>query len=279
MKSTKLKKNFERNEENKNKRSNNDNISNLMNLKIKNENIHIKNIIRTIHYVYTNKYDSETGFTYIKDILKNIIKGNVYDIVYKKYINPYCIYEICSRILLNIIKVNNKDDNFNKIVEFLFDILYYCDIILSENKNKKKQNNQNYMEGTSNVQEYELITRLWNRLLDNVFIKDKKQRINMCKVIKSLVKKACALQIDVSNKLCKKHVNIFLSLLNDKDHNVRVLCLNILEPFQDFNTKGSFLKCLDDVHNMVRINAIKNISINVEDYTTSTSPNNNNILY
>lgn len=241
MKSTKLKKNFERNEENKNKRSNNDNISNLMNLKIKNENIHIKNIIRTIHYVYTNKYDSETGFTYIKDILKNIIKGNVYDIVYKKYINPYCIYEICSRILLNIIKVNNKDDNFNKIVEFLFDILYYCDIILSENKNKKKQNNQNYMEGTSNVQEYELITRLWNRLLDNVFIKDKKQRINMCKVIKSLVKKACALQIDVSNKLCKKHVNIFLSLLNDKDrsYDISIILYKILYSTHKFS-KGTY---------------------------------------
>ncbi|CRG96719.1 conserved Plasmodium protein, unknown function [Plasmodium gallinaceum] len=259
MKSYRLKKTNEKKEDEKTKDIG-DNISNLISLKIRNENIHIKNIIRTIHYVYTNKYDSETGFSYIKDILKNIIKGNVYDIEYKKYINKNCIYELCSRILLNIIKTNVKDDNFNKIVEFLFDILYYCDIIMSEKKKVKSINTE-----INSNQEYELITKLWNRLLDNIFIKDKKQRINLCKVIKTLVKKACALQIDVSNKLCKKHANIFLSLLNDKDHNIRVLCLIILEPFQDFNTKGSYLKCLDDSHYIVRINAIKNISINVED--------------
>lgn len=252
-------------------KNNNDHLSNLTDLKIKNDNIHIQNIIRTIYYVYTNKYDGETCFSYIKDVLKNIIKGDVYDVKRKKYINEYCIYELCSRIILNIIKGSEKDDNFNKIMEFLFDILYYCDILQSEKKNKQKKriNNGGLDNSDDAIQEYELITKLWNRLLNNIFLKDKKQRINLCKVIKCLVKKACALQIDVSNKLCKKHVNIFLSLLNDKDHNIRILCLNILEPFQDFNTRASYLKCLDDINNNVRINAIKNISINVDDVTNA----------
>ncbi|SBS85416.1 merozoite organizing protein, putative [Plasmodium ovale] len=263
LKSYKLKRTNEKNEEEKAK-GGNDNISNLVNLHIRNENIHIKNIVRTIHYVYTNRYDGETGFSYIKDILKNIIKGNVYDIAYKRYVNEYCIYELCSRVILNMVKSNMKDNNFYKIMEFLFDILYYCDILLSNNTKKKKMKHSNDIEN-GNTYEYELITKLWNRLLDNMFIKDKKQRANLCKVVKALVKKACALQIDVSNQLCKKHVNIFLSLLNDKDHNIRVLCLNILEPFQDFNTRTSYFKCLDDSHNVVRISAVKNVSINIED--------------
>ncbi|ETB60284.1 hypothetical protein YYC_02598 [Plasmodium yoelii 17X] len=278
----KLKKNYgDKKNTNKN---NNDNLSNLTDLKIKNDNIHIQNIVRTIYYVYTNKYDGETCFSYIKDVLKNIIKGDVYDVKRKKYINEYCIYELCSRIILNIIKGSEKDDNLNKIMEFLFDILYYCDILQSEKKNKQKKrmNNGGLDNSDDVIQEYELITKLWNRLLNNIFLKDKKQRINLCKVIKCLVKKACALQIDVSNKLCKKHVNIFLSLLNDKDHNIRILCLNILEPFQDFNTRASYLKCLDDINNNVRINAIKNISINVDDVTnagdTTTGGNNYELL-
>ncbi|CAD2102967.1 merozoite organizing protein, putative [Plasmodium vinckei] len=265
-------------------KNNNDHLSNLTELKIKNDNIHIQNIVRTIYYVYTNKYDGETCFSYIKDVLKNIIKGDVYDVKRKKYINGYCIYELCSRIILNIIKGSEKDDNFNKIMEFLFDILYYCDILQSEKKNKQKKrmNNGGLDSSDDFIQEYELITKLWNRLLDNIFLKDKKQRINLCKVIKCLVKKACALQIDVSNKLCKKHVNIFLSLLNDKDHNIRILCLNILEPFQDFNTRASYLKCLDDTNNNVRINAIRNISISVDDVAnagdTTTGGNNYELL-
>ncbi|CAA9987441.1 conserved Plasmodium protein, unknown function [Plasmodium knowlesi strain H] len=261
--------------------------SSLVNLKIRNENIHVKNIIRTIHYVYNNRYDSETGFSYIKDILKNIIKGNVYDVEHKRYVNEYCIYELCARIVLNMVRSNAKDENFNKMMEFLFDILYYCDVLLSEKGSRRGGRGTtggghaagNITNGNSSgkdaTQEYELIDKFWNRLLDNIFIKDKKQRINLCRVVKALVKKACALQIDVSNKLCKKHVNIFLSLLNDKDHNIRILCLNILEPFQDFNTTASYLRCLDDSHNAVRIHAIKNIAIYTDDANGGINSKNN----
>ncbi|KJP88635.1 hypothetical protein AK88_01715 [Plasmodium fragile] len=260
--------------------------SSLVNLKIKNENIHVKNIVRTIHYVYNNRYDSETGFSYIKDILKNIIKGNVYDVEHKRYVNEYCIYELCARIVLNMVRSNTKDENFNKMMEFLFDILYYCDVLLSEKASRRggRRTPAGATGGVSGgggsagkdaTQEYELIDKFWNRLLDNIFIKDRKQRINLCRVIKALVKKACALQIDVSNKLCKKHVNIFLSLLNDKDHNIRILSLSILEPFQDFNTTASYLRCLDDSHNAVRIHAIQNISIYTDDTNGGINNKNN----
>ncbi|ANQ07272.1 Uncharacterized protein PCOAH_00017470 [Plasmodium coatneyi] len=255
--------------------------SSLVNLKIRNENIHVKNIVRTIHYVYNNRYDSETGFSYIKDILKNIIKGNVYDVEHKRYVNEYCIYELCSRIVLNMVRSHAKDENFNKMMEFLFDILYYCDVLLSEKANRKVNGNvtgnvnNGVTGGKDATQEYELIDKFWNRLLDNIFIKDRKQRINLCRVVKALVKKACALQIDVSNKLCKKHVNIFLSLLNDKDHNIRILCLSILEPFQDFNTTASYLRCLDDSHNAVRIHAIQNIAIYTDDTNGGINNRNN----
>ncbi|CAI7719612.1 merozoite organizing protein, putative [Plasmodium vivax] len=269
--------------------------SSLVNLKIKNENIHVKNIVRTIHYVYNNRYDSETGFSYIKDILKNIIKGNVYDVEHKRYVNEHCIYELCARIALNMVRSNAKDENFNKMMDFLFDILYYCDVLLSERASRRGGRSASAgvssVSGVSGVggtgstgsttgggeagQEYELIAKLWNRLLDNIFIKDRKQRINLCRIVKALVKKACALQIDVSNKLCKKHVNIFLSLLNDKDHNIRILCLNILEPFQDFNTTASYLRCLDDSHNAVRIHAIKNIAIYADEANGGTNGRNN----
>ncbi|EUD67993.1 hypothetical protein C922_01605 [Plasmodium inui San Antonio 1] len=269
--------------------------STLVNLKIRNENIHVKNIVRTIHYVYNNRYDSDTGFSYIKDILKNIIKGNVYDVKHKRYVNEYCIYELCARIVLNMVRSNAKDENFNKMMEFLFDILYYCDVLLSERASRKGGRStaaRGYVSGGASgaisgndngassggkdtIQEYELIAKFWNRLLDNIFIKDRKQRINLCRVMKALVKKACALQIDVSNKLCKKHVNIFLSLLNDKDHNIRILCLTILEPFQDFNTTASYLRCLDDSHNAVRIHAIKNIAIYPDDTNGGINSRNN----
>ncbi|VWU52026.1 conserved protein, unknown function [Hepatocystis sp. ex Piliocolobus tephrosceles] len=295
QKSYKQKKNSEQHDGNK-KKGSSDNMSNLMHLKIRNENVHIKNIIRTTHYVYSNIYDADTGLSYIKDVLRNIIKGDVYDIDFKKYVNEYCICELCARLIFNIIKSASKDEYLNRLVDFLFDMLYYCDILLNEkktkkdkqikssasilvNKNKTKNtntntndNNNNNNNNNSTTQEFILITKLWNRLLDNIYIKDRKQRINLCKVIKELVKKACSLQIDISDKLCKKHVNTFLSLLNDKDHTVRMLCLIILEPFQDINTKNSYLKCLEDIHSGVRIQAIKNMMINIDN-------NNNNYEY
>ncbi|KAF8819633.1 merozoite organizing protein, partial [Cardiosporidium cionae] len=154
------------------------------------------------------------------------------------------VSEWCFRHFQHIVTQfhNQKERILLKAVQFLYDCL------ISAKKCAISHGKENVNEGSPQP-----INIVWNRLLDEAFAKDRRHRIGICWVLKTITSFASKESFPISESVKQRMIAILGNLLNDHEQEVRRLCVAALIPFQlEESILYAFILCFNDESPAVR---------------------------